>query len=263
MAGLGWYARLLQRRASLQTSLLIAGAGTMLELNKALAKAFSARNPTVDIVVDQGGSLSGLIALKRGAIDVAAMSRDLSDSEDDWSTRSLLVAKNEIAFAVHPDSPLSNITRSQLKAIYTGEISRWSQVGGADAPIRVLSRKTPSTSRNFVEEVVLEGQDIRLDSVELDSAALMVEKIRGDRQAIGFIALKDRGESAGRPLRYLKVDGVEPERITVLSGRYPFTQPLYLVLHGEAVEPARRFVEFALSPEGQRIVVAQNLIAVA
>lgn len=263
-SGLGWYANsYLSRGPGQSASLLVAGASTMLKLNRALAKAYSAHHPNIDIVVDQGGSLSGLIALKRGAIDIAAMSRDLSSSEDDWSTQSRLVAKNEIAFAVHPDSPLRNITRAQLKAIYSGEVSRWSQVGGPDAPIHIFSRKKPSTSRKFVEEIVLGGLDIRLDAIELESAKIMAEKIREDHLAVGFIALKDRTESPGQPLRYLEVDGVKPERITVLSGRYPFTQPLYLVLHGRATEPARRFVDFALAPEGQRIVVAQSLVAVA
>ncbi|HEY6896305.1 MAG TPA: phosphate ABC transporter substrate-binding protein [Rhodocyclaceae bacterium] len=258
-AGGAWWA-FGTARDNARPALLIAGASAMLKLNQALAQGYAKLNSKLDIVVEQGGSLPGLIALKRGAIDIAAMSRDLEDAEDDALTRSYLVAKNEIAIAVHPDSPLRNLSRAQVRAVFAGEIRNWNTLGGPSGEIRVISRKPDSSSRLFVQEVVLAGDDIRLDAHEADSAADAARLIAADPHAIGFIGLKDRDAT---PLNYLAVDGVAPVRTTVLSGRYPFSQPLHLVLYGEANRDSRAFVEFAMSSAGQAIVAAQHLIPVA
>jgi phosphate transport system substrate-binding protein len=258
-AGGAWWAFGSERKNA-RPALLIAGASAMLKLNQALAQGYAKLNNKLDVVVEQGGSLPGLIALKRGAIDIAAMSRDLEDAEDDALTRSYLVAKNEIAIAAHPGSPLRNLSRAQVRAVFSGEIRNWSAVGGPDGEIRVISRKPDSSSRLFMQEVVLAGDDIRLDAREADSAADATRLIAADPQAIGFIGLKDRDATR---LNYLAVDGVAPNRTTVLSGRYPFSQPLHLVLYGEANRESRAFVEFATSAAGQAIVAAQHLIPAA
>jgi len=254
---LGPYA---QRRQVVRSALLIAGASTMLNLNRALANAFSEQHPQVDIIVEQGGSLPGLIALKRGAIDIAAMSRELSDSEDQALTRSFLIAKNEIAIAVHPDSPIHALGSKQIRQIFSGEIRQWRDVGAMQGPIHLISRKKGSSSRNFMQDIVLNGDEISLAAFEVDTAPAVAERIQRDPLAVGFIALKDRDST---PLHYLDIDGVSPTRETVLSGRYPFSQPLYLVIQGTANPLARAFIDYALSSAGQKIVLAQKLISVS
>lgn len=254
---MGPYAQL---RQNVRRALLIAGAGSMLELNRALAKAFSLSHPQLDIIVEQGGSLPGLIALKRGAIDIAAMSRELSDVEDQALTRSFLIAKNEIAIAVHPESPLRALSSAQIRQIFSGQIKQWRDVSTMRGPIHLISRKKGSSSRQFMQDVVLGGEEIGLIAEEVETAAAVAERIGGDRFAVGFIALKDRNAT---PLNYLAIDDVPPTRETVLSGRYPFTQPLYLVIHGTDNALAGAFIDYALSPAGQEIVNQQKLIAVA
>ena len=257
-AGWWWLGR--RPQATLRSALLVAGANAMLDLNRALSEQFVRTHPLVDVAVEQGGSLAGLIAVQRGAIDVAAMSRNLSEPEDSPRTRSYLVAKNDIAIALHPQSPLRNLSAEQVRAIFMGEITNWQAVGGPRANIRVVSRAPGSSSRQFLQELVLNGEDFTLNALEVASAHDMTKEIAADPLAIGYVALKDRDAT---PLNYVSINGVPATRTTVLSGRYRFTQPLFLVVYGDASPTAQAFVQFALSPQGQAIVAEQHLFPVA
>lgn len=239
-------------------SLLVAGSSTMFALNQALAEEFSKRHASIDIVVEKGGSLPGLIALKRGAIDVAAMTRDLTVAEDDSRIRNFLIAKNNIAIVVNKRSPIVSLSREQVRALFAGDAVNWKQVGGPDAPVTVISRTQGSVSRQFVEDVVLDGGDITLNAKEMPNARQLAERVAADPFAIGYVAVKDSEDLA--ELSYLAVDGVTASRATILSGRYPYTNALYLVLQGDKQGPAADFVAFARSPQGQKIVEQQHLV---
>jgi phosphate transport system substrate-binding protein len=258
---LAWRERdLLPGRQPLRASLLIGGSGTMLELNKALAEAFSRTHPLVDTVVEGGGSLAGLIAVKRGAIDLAAMSRDLTPEEDDPLTRGYLVAKDGLVIVVNRGLGVNGLTGRQVRALFAGETANWRDLGGPDAPVALLSRKFGSTSRQFVEEKILGGGEIASRAVELPSAKALLERVAAEPDAVGYLALKDAVETAG--VAYLEIDGVAPSRATLLSGRYPYSRSLYLVVHGNGPELAGEFVAFARSTVGQRIVEQQHLVSV-
>lgn len=238
--------------------LLIAGSGTMGELNTALAAAFVKANPHVDVVVERGGSLSALIALKRGSVDVAAMSRDLRDVDDQKDVRNYLVARNAVAVVVHAKSPLRNLSSVQLRAIFDGTVRHWGAVGGPNLPLQVVTRKRGTPARQFVEEVVLGGGDIAAGALEMDSPEQVMQTVQSNPAAIGFILRKDlQGASQ---LRVLDVDNIPDTRETILSGRYPLTQSLYYVVMGGTDTLAQRFVAFACGPQGQAIVDAQHLV---
>ena len=248
------------RTGNKRKSLLLAGSNTMLALNQALAAEFSKLHPLVDVVVEKGGSLPGLIALKRGAIDIAAMARDITALEDETRILNFLIARNDITIVVNRKLPVKSLSRGQIRALLTGAITNWKQVGGPNAPIHVVSRIRGSTSRQFVEEVVLGGRDITASARNLPSAQKLAESVAADPYAIGFISLKDSKGIAD--VSSLQVDGVTASRRTVLSDRYPYTQSLYLVLSGKKDGPASDFVAFARSPAGQAIVEQQRMVPV-
>lgn len=245
------------RRAA-REPLLIAGSGTMGELSAALAEAFVKRNPHVDVVVEHGGSLSALIALKRGSVDVAAMSRDLRDLDDQKDVRNFLVARNGVGVVVHARSPLRNLGSAQLRSVFDGTVRNWNVMGGPSQPVQVVTRKRGTPARQFVEEVVLGGGDIAPGALEMDTPEQVVQAVQANPAAIGFILLKDLRDTD--QVRLLDVDGIPAKRETILSGRYPLTQSLYYVVTGNANSLAHRFVAFACSPQGQTIVDAQHLV---
>ncbi|OOG43052.1 phosphate ABC transporter substrate-binding protein [Polaromonas sp. A23] len=256
-AAIGW--RRLHRPAP-RKELLIAGASAMVGLNEALAKEFSRLHPDVDIVVDKGGSLPALLALKRGAIDLAAMSRDLTVLEDDLRVRNFMIARNEISILVNKALPLKALSSQQVRSVFAGEVTNWKQVGGPDAAVHVISRTDGSSSRLFIEDVVLDGRDIVPTAQEMQTHQEVAQRVAADPLAIGFIALNYQHDVTAT-VKYLEIDGVAASRETILSGRYPFMESFYLV--GTRKEgPAHDFIAFALSPAGQKIVAQRFFIPI-
>lgn len=245
-------------RRSSRRPLLIAGAHAMFAMNQSLAQAFSKAQPQIDVVVESGGSLSALIALKRGSVDVAAMNRDLKASEEERGLKSYVVARNGVGIVVSPGLALTSLHSHQVRALLAGEVANWSQVGGPNAAVQVVSRLRGSTARQFVEEVILEGGDIAANAVEVDSARKLTQLVAGSTHAIGFISLKDKATAV--PVPYLNVDGVEASRETLLSGRYPYTQSLVLVTLSEPHSTASLFVDFVCSAAGQAVVDAASMV---
>lgn len=249
-AGLFW------RRGSREQpkELLIAGSSSMHEMLAALADAYAHRHAGVDIVVEKGSSLSALRALKRGAIDVAAMARDLTVPEDSLHVRNFLIARNEVRIVANQALALPSLSLAQLRAVFLGEIRNWAELGGADAPVHVYSRKTMSLSRRFLEDVLLEGLDIVATAEEVDSDAELARRLAADPLGLGYLALNYRGALAPG-LQSLAIEGVAPERAAAYSGRYPLIESLYLVC-AEGEGRARDFIAFAGSAQGQAIVAA-------
>jgi phosphate transport system substrate-binding protein len=241
-------------------SLLIGGAGAMVPLNQALADAFIKLNPMVDVVIEKGGSLQGLIAVKRGAIDLAAMTRDLSNEEDDESAHDFLIARGDIRIVVNKASFIKTLSEKQVRDLLTGELTNWKQVGGIDAPVNVISRTKGSTTRQFVEEVVLDGGEVTSSAKEVETTKLLAASVAADPYAIGYVASKDSEGIAD--VVALAVDGVTASRATVLSGRYPYTHSFSLLIYGEQKGLRLDFVNFARSAAGQKIVAQNGLIPV-
>lgn len=246
------------QREKADKSLLIAGSSTVLPFSKLLGDAFAAKHPGMNIVCDGGGSTAGLLAVRTGAIDVATLSRDMSRTEESDTIRNYILAKNAIAIVVHPANPLRNMTVREVKDIFSGELKNWSAVGGADKPITVLSRKSSSTTRRGLEEAAMEGEDFVKDAKQLENGKMMVQEVSKNPLAIGYVALPDLTEA----VKVLTIDNVELHRETILSGRYPLSRTYYLAISQTATPWARRFVEFAISNEGQTLLEKEHLVRV-
>ena len=236
--------------------LLIAGSTTMSELIDALVAGFVKSYPDVDVVTEAASSLSAVIALRHGSIDVAAMNRDLREEEDEKGIRNYLVARTGIDVVVSRDSAITSLTSQQASGILRGEISDWSQIGASRASIQLLAG---APSRRLLEEGVLPDGNMpdtsRLFKTPQDAA----KAVAGDPHAIGFVV---HGEKWDDDIRRLPVDGVDASQATLLSNRYPFTQSLYVVVKDEDPQsPACQFVDFARSDVGKKIINSFQLIA--
>ncbi|MCS0580469.1 substrate-binding domain-containing protein [Massilia pinisoli] len=245
---------------AVQESLLVAGAAAMVPLARALAQAFVRGRAGVSIVIERGGSLPAYIAASRAAIDVAAMTRALSDTEDDAGARQYLIARDDIGIVVNPGLALGGLTRAQVRAAFAGEIANWRALGGPDAPLTVYVHARSATARRSAEHLLLGGGALALDARECADDAALAAAVAADPTAIGYLPGHARAGATGVAL--LAVDGVEATRATVLSGRYPFTHSFHLLLHGAPGRTRAEFVRFARSPAGQAIVERLGLVAV-
>ncbi len=237
-------------------TLVLTGSTTVLPIAQLCAEKFMDQHPDVNISVRGGGSGVGIAALIDGTCDIAMASRPMKTKElksargKGINPLATVIAKDGIAIIVHPSNPLSEITLAQLKDIYTGKISNWKDVGGKPGKIVVISRDVASGTFEVFKKIVLKGAKTRADALMLASnkaVATTVEKTPG---AIGYVGL---GYISSK-VKALAVDGVEPTKETVVSGKYKLARPLYLYTDGKPMGLAKEFIDFVLSPEGQKIV---------
>jgi phosphate transport system substrate-binding protein len=247
-----------------EQSLLMAGSSTMVHLAEKLTQAFTQGNQGISIVCEGGGSTAGIVALQRGVIDLALLSRDVHGREDAPGLRCLPYARNAVGLVAHPSNSLSDLSVEQIRHILLGDITDWAAVGGKTGPVRVISRNAGSTTLQIVNDLVVHGEDLAHDAVHAASARELLEKVAADPQAVGFVSYADLehlANSSRNTVALLTVQGVPMQRETILSGRYPLTRVLYFAVR-DVTPAAQAFLNFALGPEGRKVTQEQGLLLV-
>ena len=241
-----------------QDTLLIAGSSTMALYLEPVVKAFASKSPTASIVSEPGGATAGVIALKRQAIDVAMVARDVTADEDDDRLRDYLVARDGVAIVVSTSSPIAGLTMKQLADVSSGAVRSWKEVGGPDAPVAFIDRPKTFQLRKSFMDLVLGGEEPLRTSKVAEKQEQVLSALNADVNAISYVAF----HRATADVKAVPINGVEMNRATMLSGRYPLTRSFYLAVYRHPSPLAERFITFALSKEGQGLLVEKGLLAV-
>jgi len=256
-----------------QRFITIKGSDTMVHLASNWAETFMKQNPDLEVSVTGGGSGTGIAALLNGTTDICAASRKIKNKElqlaleKNIHPHEIVVAKDGIAVVVHPDNPVNELTLEQLSKIFTDKSCRWSDFGGPDEPIVVLSRESSSGTYVFFQEMVLKKQDYMQDAKLMPATSAIIQSVSSDKWAIGYVglgyALAAKGEVK---IIAVKVDdnspAVLPSDETVKTGQYPIARPLYLYLNGEPEGTVKKFIDFCLSPAGQKVVTDTGYVSI-
>ncbi len=245
--------------------LTIKGSDTMVHLVSAWAEAYMQGDSGSQVSVTGGGSGTGIAALINGTTDICAASREMKESERELARHKgiqpveTVVARDGIAVVVNPNNPARELTLEQLKKIFTGAYANWSQVGGPDHDIIVLSRESSSGTYVFFQEHVLNKEDYAPTARLMPATSAIIQAASSDRWAIGYVGI-GYAEEAGNDVKVVAVkadenaQAVVPSSETVKSGTYSIARPLFLYTNGQPTGTVKEFVDFALSAEGQRIV---------
>lgn len=262
-----------QESAPVQT-LSIKGSDTMVHLVSSWTEEFMKANAEVDISVTGGGSGTGIAALINGTTDICAASRDMKEKERKQAEANKVtpveipVARDGIALIVHPENPVNSLTIDQLRLIYTGKVTNWKEVGGADTPILLLSRESSSGTFIFFQEHVLNKEDFSSSARLLPGTSALVQAVAADRGAIAYVGLGFAAEAKGSA-KTLGIQGKEqpspvvPSEETVRSGAYAVSRPLFFYTNGAPKDTAKPFIDFCLSPAGQKIVRETGYVPVS
>lgn len=244
--------------------LTIQGSTTVLPLAQRAAEAFMRKHPEANISVRGGGSGVGISALIDGTVEIATSSREMKTKELESARGKGIdpvphrIAMDGIAVIVHPSNPIEELSRGQLKAIYTGGMSRWSDVGGKSEVIVVLSRDTASGTFEVFSKLALDEERVREDAL-MQASNLAVASIAAQTPgAIGYVGLGYVSDQ----VKATTIDGVMPTEATVASGEYPLARALLMYTNGKPTGLAADFIAFILGPEGQRIVEEQGFVPV-
>ena len=237
-------------------TLTVAGSTSVQPFAEKLAEHYMAAHPGLAINVQGGGSTAGVRAAETGAAQIGMSSRHLKDSEE--ALHQITIALDGIAIIVNAANPVAGLTRAQVAAIFAGEVSRWSSVGGTDSPIHFVTREEGSGTRGAFEEMVMGKREIAPRALVQDSNGAVREIVASDPNALGYISLG----LVDRRVRALAVDGVLPTHDAIVGKRYAVVRPFLFLTREEPAGAARAFIEYVTGAEGQRLLGLEGLIPV-
>jgi phosphate transport system substrate-binding protein len=237
-----------------------AGSTTVQPLAEKLGAAFTSENPKIKVTIQGGGSGVGVKSAQDGTVDIGAVSRELSAEEKATGLVAYVLAKDGIAIITHPSQTVSNLTKAQIRDIFSGSITNWSQVGGAAAPIDIVAREEGSGTRTAFEEMVMGkgGPVIAATAILQPSNGALRTTVAGDPNAIGFVSFGYLDSS----VKALSVEGTAATAINAKAGAYPIVRPLLFITKGEAKGMPKQFIDYCLSYKGQAMAEAEGYLAV-
>ena len=243
--------------AALSGTVATDGSTSMEKVIGALGEAFMEANSGVNFTYNPTGSGSGITAVSEGRCDIGLSSRALKDSEVASGLVGTVLAYDGIAVIVNPANTVEDLDIETIAKIYTGEITNWSEVGGADAEIVLVGREAGSGTRSGFEELT-ETVDKCKYRQELTSTGDVITAVAQNPDAIGYASLASIKDS----VKALKVAGVTPTEETVKDGTYLIQRPFVLVTkEGVELSPvAQAFFDYATKGQANDIITASGVV---
>jgi phosphate transport system substrate-binding protein len=238
----------------------LAGSTTVQPVAEKLGTAFKAANPDVQIDVQGGGSSVGVKSAGEGTVDIGMASREVKDSEIDEFPSLVIhtIARDGIAIVVHPGVAVDGLTVDQVRNIFSGAITNWSEVGGPDKAIVVVSREEGSGTRAAFEEMVMDEEVIVDTAILQPSNGAVKTTVSTTEDAIGFLSFGYLDTS----VKALDIDGIAATVDNAKSGAYPIVRPLNMLTDGEPEGAVKAFLDFIFSAEGQAVVEEEGYLSV-
>jgi phosphate transport system substrate-binding protein len=238
----------------------LAGSTTVQPIAEKLAEAFMTQNSDVKIDVAGGGSSAGVKAAGDNTANIGMASREIKSSETETypSMQIFEIARDGIAIVAHAEMAVDELTQDQVRDIFAGVLTNWSEVGGPDQPITVVSREEGSGTRGAFEEMVMGETPITDKAIFQDSNGKVRTAVTNTPFSIAYLSFGYVDDS----VLQIAVDGVEPSVENALSGAYPIVRPLNMLTGAEPEGLTQAFLDFIFSDEGQAIVVSQGYLAV-
>ena len=232
------------------------GSTSMSKVIGSLAEAFEAKSG-IEVSYNGSGSGSGIKAAQSGTCDIGLSSRALKDAEKEQGLVGTVLAYDGIAVIVNPENTVEDLTVEQIAAIYKGEITNWSEVGGIDAEIVLIGREAGSGTRGGFEEIV-GVEDLCQYRQELTSTGDVITAVSQNPGAIGYASLA----SVKDTVKAIKVGGVAPSEETVKDETYAIQRPFVLVTkEGTALtETAQAFFDFITSEAAREVISAAGVV---
>ena len=232
----------------------VKGGGAALEVFQALSDAFRTQHPKVYFDFEDIGSAAGMKLAASGNVDLATSSAtpapDIANS-----VVTVPVGTSGTAVVVGATNRVTALTKTQIRDIFAGQITNWSEVGGDTGKIVVVIRESGSALRNNFDAFFFAGKGVYApDAIELSTGAEIIRAVTSRPGVISMVTISGSLLTDQR-LRGLAIDGIAPSKDNITAGRYPVVRPLYLVYSEKYVKPAvSAFLSFVRSAEGQHII---------
>lgn len=237
--------------------IVIKGSTTVLPIAQEVAEAYMKAYPDVKISISGGGSGNGIKALIDGTTDIADSSRFIKGKEVKLALEKgaypvpFAVAYDSIVPVVHPTNPIQDISLDQLKQIYMGKITNWKELGGPDLKIVVISRDTSSGTYEVWEEKVMNKERVYPGALLQASNGAVATSVAKNKNAVGYVGIGYLNDE----IKAITVDGIEGNKDTTLSGKFPISRALFMFTPGWPKGETMNFLNYVMHPEkGQKYV---------
>lgn len=235
---------------------IVAGSTSVQPYAEVLAEEYMIINPTTTIDIQGGGSSAGITAAETQSADIGMSSRGLKEEEKKlWSIE---IARDGLVLIVNPENSIDNLSLDQIQDIYTGEITDWSQLGGANSKIHLIAREEGSGTRSAFTDLVMGEKEITPKAIVQDSNGSVMQLVSGDPNAIGFISLGLLNDE----IKALDLDGIEATAENIMNETYKLARPFLFVTKDEPTGLTKDFIDFVLSLEGQELLSSEGLVPV-
>ena len=244
------------------TVLTMDGSVTMVALLKQLQFAYTQVNPSLQTTYGlpdgkPNGTNTGIRNLIDGKVSIAAASRPLKPDEYQAGLQAIPIAKDALAVVVGLDNPYKGeLTSQQLKQIFQGKITNWSQLGGPSLPIKVINRSPDSGTYTFFKDVVLLEQAFAPDgpnftTAKQDETTPLLKQL--GRNGITYSTVQQVEKQ--RTVRIVPIDGLLPtDQAAIKDGTYPIGRVVYLAVPKQTSPAVKQFIDMVRSPRGQQVV---------
>jgi phosphate transport system substrate-binding protein len=213
-------------------------------------------HPKVTVTIQGGGSSVGVKSAADGTVDIGAASREIKPDEPPLVKH--LLCRDGIAIVTNPESTVSGLTKDQVRQIFAGEITNWSEVGGSNKDIIMVAREEGSGTRAAFEELVMGESLITNMAILQPSNGAVRTTVATTPDSIGFLSFGYLDAS----VKALQVDGVDATVANVLNERYTIARPLYFLTKEQPTGIVKEFIDFCLSSTGQAIAEGEGYISV-
>lgn len=230
---------------------VVTGSTTLMPIAEVAAEQYHEQHPDTDVLVSGMGSSAGIESVSNGSSDIGTSSRELKDEELELGLVDAPVAYDAIAVIVHPDNPVRDLTTMQVRSIYAGVITNWSEVGGPDLEIGLVNRDEASGTREAFKKIVMDDAVFDIGAVVLPGTGQVRAVVADVPGAIGYISLGFVNDD----VRAVAIDEVEPSEEAVVAGTYPIQRTLHFFTLGKAQGATADYIDYVLSPAVQDSVV--------
>jgi phosphate transport system substrate-binding protein len=257
-------------------SIQIKGSDTIVNLIQVWSENFVEQHPIYNVSVTGGGSGTGFASLINKACDIAMSSREIEDKEGALAKKNNVkpvefkVGLDGLAVLVNKNNSIDKLTIEQLRDIFMVKIANWKEVGGKDSKIVILSRESNSGTHMFFKERVLRNNnknakdEFSVHSLMMSSSQAIYDEVMQNPNALGYVGMGFIND--GVKALSVAVDGknnyIYPSTENVLKGLYPISRPLYLYTNGEPSGVIKMFIDYALSDEGQKVVLETDFVPI-
>ena len=250
-----------EETASISGAVSTNGSTSMEKVVGVLSEQFMMDNTGVTVTYDPTGSGTGIEAVSNGSCDIGLSSRDLKEEEAANGLTATVVALDGIAVIVNEACPVEDLSLEDIAAIFKGEVTDWSQLGGQAGAIACIGRESGSGTRDGFESIT-ETEDLCVLSQELTSTGAVIEAVKNNPNAIGYASLSSAENQEG--IKLVTVGGVACSEATVLDGSYAIQRPFVMVTKtgAELSEAAQAFFDFATSSAANDLIRTAGAVPV-